>query len=100
MIQSGQWFLESTKGSTEKTEWSKLGSWQGSSQILERNYTEDDAAAEAEYEESMKKLQKKDKMLELRLEQIQTEENSVETEIDSVKQVISDNIQNSFKTLA
>ncbi len=100
MILTGQWFLEQNTGSEENAKWEKLQSWQGSSQVSERNYTEDDAAAEAEYEKDMKALQKKDKMLEMRLEQIQTEENAIETEIDSVKQVISDNIDNSFKTFA
>ncbi len=96
MIISGQWFLENKPDA--KSDWTRLKSWQGSSQVTQRNKTEDDAAAEAEYEEAMQKLQKKDKVLELRLEQIQTEENSIETEIDSVKQVISKNIENSFKT--
>ena len=100
MITSGQWFLQSNSGTDEKSEWTQLESWQGSSQISLRNYTEDDAAAEAEYEEATKNLEKKDKMFEMRLEQIQTEENAVETEIDSVKQVISENIENSFKTFA
>ena len=100
MILTGQWFLEQNTGSEENAQWEKLQSWQGSSQVSERNYTEDDVAAEAEYEKDMKALQKKDKMLEMRLEQIQTEENAIETEIDSVKQVISDNIDNSFKTFA
>ena len=47
-----------------------------------------------------KQIEKRDKILELRLEQVQTEENAVETEIESIKGVIDKNIENSFKTFA
>lgn len=60
----------------------------------------DDAAAEAEYEAAMTKIQKQDKLLELRLEQVQTQQSSVEKEMESVKQIIDKNIEDSFKTFA
>lgn len=97
MLKSGQWFIQQ-RGTGD--EWDTSPTWQGSSQITEVLDTSDDAAAESEYESKMQALQKKDKMFEMRLEQIQTEENSVETEIDSIKQVITKNIENSFKTFA
>lgn len=43
-------------------------------------------------------IQGQDKNLELRLKQLDTEENAISTEIDSVKKVISKNVESSFKT--
>ena len=48
----------------------------------------------------MTKIQKQDKLLELRLEQVQTQQSSVEKEMESVKQIIDKNIEDSFKTFA
>jgi len=43
-------------------------------------------------------IQGQDKDLELRLKQLDTEENAISTEMEAVKKVISKNIDNSFKT--
>ena len=43
-------------------------------------------------------IQGQDKDLELRLKQLDTEENAISTEIDAVKKVISKNVESSFKT--
>ena len=48
----------------------------------------------------MTQIQKQDKLLELRLEQVQTQQESVQTELESIKQVIDKNIEDSFKTFA
>ncbi len=96
MLTSGQWILQQT---TEKDKWDSV-TWQGSSAISEIYDTSDDAAAEAKYESAMADIQKKDKVLELRLEQVQTQESAVEKEIDSIKQTISKNIEDSFGTFA
>lgn len=98
MLTSGQWLIQQASASNE-TGWDDIV-WQGSSAISEVYYTADDAAAEAEYESAMTEIQKRDKLLELRLEQVQTEQSSVETEIDSIKDVISQNIEDSFGTFA
>ena len=68
--------------------------------ISEEYDKSDDAAAEAAYETAMVELQKKDKLLELRLEQVQTQQQAVEKEMESVKDVIKKNIENGFKTFA
>ena len=74
--------------------------WQGDPTIQEVNDTSDDAAAEAEYEAAMREFNRRDKTLEMRLEQVQTQEQAVEKEIESVKNVIGKNIENSFKTFS
>ena len=96
MISSGQWLIQQADPSTEEG-WTEM-TWQGSTRISDILDTTDDAAAEAKYEASMKELQRKDKLLELRLEEVQTEQNAVETEIDSIKDIIGKNIEDSFGT--
>lgn len=93
---SGEWTLEkaNAKGSWD-TE-----IWQGSNKISEVYDTSDDSQAEAEYQSDMVALQKRDKVLELRLEEVQTEQSAVETELESIKKVIDKNIEDSFKTFA
>ena len=43
-------------------------------------------------------IQIQDKNLELKLKQLDTEENAISTELDAVKKVISKNVESSFKT--
>lgn len=95
MLTSGQWLLQQV----QNHEWESIV-WQGSTMISEVYDTSDDAAAEATYEAAMKDLQKKDKLLELRLEDVETQEQSVEKQIDSIKEVISKNIEDTYKTFA
>ncbi len=98
MLTSGQWLLQQANPSKESG-WDDA-IWQGSTKVSDVLDTSDDAAAEAEYEAAMVDIQKKDKLFELRLEQVQTEESAVEKELDSVKQVINDNVEKSFGTFA
>ena len=56
----------------------------------------DDAAAQAEYETIQSKVQSLDKKLELKLDQLETERNAITTEMESVKKVIEDNVEQSF----
>ena len=98
MLSTGQWLIQQANPN-EESGWDDI-TWQGSTLISEVYYTADDAAAEAEYEAAMTKIQKQDKLLELRLEQVQTQQSSVEKEMESVKQIIDKNIEDSFKTFA
>ncbi len=43
-------------------------------------------------------IQQEDQMLELRLKQLDTEQNALSTEIDAVSKIVKDNIEDSFKT--
>ena len=43
-------------------------------------------------------IQQEDLQLELRLKQLDTEQNALSTEIDAVSKVVKDNIEKSFKT--
>lgn len=45
-------------------------------------------------------LQEQDQKLELKLKQLDTEENALKTEMDSVKEVLKNNVESTFKTFA
>jgi len=55
------------------------------------------AKAEAEYEHTMKELDRKDKRYDMDLNKLETERTALTTEYDSVKKVIQDNIDRTFK---
>jgi len=54
--------------------------------------------AEAKYESDNRKINQKDKQFDLKLTKLETERNALKTEYDSVKKVISDNVERSYKT--
>ena len=60
----------------------------------------DDAAAEAEYNLATKKIQSKEKQLDLTMEQIETQHEAVKNEMESVEKVVKDNVEKTFKTFA
>jgi len=72
----------------------------GSTYMDPELYTEDDAAAQAIFDQESRKIQTQDKMLDLELKNIETEHKAIETEYDSVKQVIQKNIETSYKIFA
>ena len=45
-------------------------------------------------------IQQEDRTLELRLKQLDTEQNALATEMDAVKKVIQDNVEKTFKTFS
>ena len=45
-------------------------------------------------------IQQEDRTLELRLKQLDTEQNALSTEMDAVKKVIKDNVESTFKTFS
>lgn len=62
--------------------------------IDKANYDKEIADINAKTEE----LQQTDRTLELRLKQLDTEQEALQTELDSVKKVIDKNVDNIFKT--
>ena len=52
--------------------------------------------AEAEYENKLKKIDRKEKSYDMTLSKLETQRNALTTEYDSVKKVISDNIERTF----
>jgi len=63
--------------------------------------------ANAQYDKMIKDInakteiiQQEDRTLELRLKQLDTEQNALSTEIDAVSKVVKDNVEKSFKTFS
>ncbi len=56
------------------------------------------AMVEAKYTQDTAALEKKDQKIDLELKKLDSEHNALQTEYDSVKNVIDKNVQNSFKT--
>ena len=63
-------------------------------------YTDDDRAAEAEYERKTAEIQVKEKRLQNDLNQVETQQKACDTEIDSVKKVMEKNIERTFKVFS
>lgn len=111
-LRTGEWSLQqatTTKYTTTdengeeitKTEtvWSNTN-YQTLSNINDLLYTENDSAAQAEYTRDSDRIQQQDKMLEMRLKQITTEQEAVKAEQEGLKKIIDDNIDKTFKTFA
>lgn len=63
-------------------------------------YTDDDRAAEAEYNTKTASIQVKEKRLQNDLNQVQTQQKACDTEIDSVKKIMDKNIERTFKVFS
>lgn len=105
MLTSGLWLIQTVDrdsdgntitDSTGKTSFTSI-SISGQSSFRQQYYTEDDAAAKAKYDSAMARVQRLDKQLELKLNQVETQHKAVETEVESVDKIISSNIESSFK---
>ncbi len=68
--------------------------------ILEDYDKTDDAAAEAEYNSQMAKLNKKEKMLDMQAKRIDTEYSALSTEYESVKNLISTHAEKDFQYMS
>lgn len=76
----------------------KIQGWEtlGGGAISEDLDTSDDAEAQAEYDRVQAAVQSQDKKLELKLDQLETNREAIQTELDSVQKVIDEDIENTF----
>jgi len=99
-LRNGEWMLQKPTDDLDKygnRKWEDVH-YSSLSSIQDVLDTTDDAAASAEYQEKLDYFQQKDKQLELKIQQLQTSHNAIQTEIDSVKKVIEKNTEKTFKT--
>lgn len=98
-LRTGEWSLEKhdLNASDVNGEWKSI-SWQSEASIDDALDKSDDAQAENEYTQQSAFFQRQDKVLELRMKQLDTEHSAIQTEMDSVKKVIDKNVESSFKT--
>lgn len=97
-LRNGALFLFK-KETSDETGYKSL-SWSADRNISDVADTSNDAEAQAEYEAKSLVLSNQDKMLDLELNQIETQHKAIETEYDSVKKVIEKNIDVSYKIFA
>lgn len=93
-IKNGAIHLEKTDKDNKWTD----TTWQTNTDIIEEDDDSKRAMIKAKYDADLTKIQNTDKKFDLDLKQIDTEHNAIQTEFDSVKSVISKNIERSFKT--
>ena len=72
----------------------------GNNGFVTTYYTDDDKAAEAEYNTKTASIQVKEKRLQNDLNQVQTQQSACDTEIDSVKKIMDKNIERTFKVFS
>ncbi len=95
-LEEGNFYFSS--GKDEDTgEWDKK-SYAMLNNVTSAYDTSDDAAAKAKYDKRMRTAEARDAMLEMRLNKIETSHKAIETEMESVQNVIDKNIENGFKT--
>ena len=100
-LRTGSLFLEKFTKDNDN----KAGAWTsvniGACDIIQdKLYTEDDAAAEAEYETQTAIIQSQDKMLDVELRQVETQQKACDNEYESVKKILDKNVERSFKVFS
>ena len=98
-LRNGDWFIQQPDRPSSNG-WSDNKALSTCAYIEDVYDTSDDAAAEAEYEYLIAKVQKQDKLLEMQLKQLETEHNAIQTEMDAVSQVLTKNVETTFKTFS
>lgn len=78
-------------------DWQNVSWASGDSSITTVKDTTGVAAAEAQYETTMAKIQAQDNRFDLELKSIETEHQAIQAEMDSVKKVIEKNVDTTFK---
>ena len=94
LLMNGMMFLHNTKNSSEGITMASLESDTEMFWVLD---TSDDAAAESEYQYETASLKRKENQLDIELNQLETQHNAVIKEIESVNEVIKNNVDRTFK---
>ena len=93
LIMNNALFLVDTKTSSEPLSITELQSDANIEYILD---TSDDAAAQSKYEYESASISRKDNQLDMELGQLETQHEAILKEYDSVKEVISNNVERTF----
>ena len=99
MLESGRFTIETVKSDAKGTTFTTTSPTTDSYLNYTTTTTIDKKAmakAEAEYEHATKQIDQKDKKFDMDLSKLETERTALTTEYDSVKKVVSDNIERTF----
>ena len=94
MIINGMIFINDTVKQKEGITMEMLES---NTEMLYELDTSDDAAAQSKYEYELASISRKDNQLDMEMKQLETQHEAVLKELDSVKNVISNNVERTFK---
>ena len=96
MIMNGLLFVYNTNegGSTEPLSMSTLEADTEIEYVLD---TSDDAQAQSKYEYELARISRQDNSLDMDMQQLETQHEAISKEYDSVKEVISSNVERTFK---
>ena len=83
-MQNGTWLINDTMAKT-------------SSRIFEVNNKEAREEALSKYEALQSELKIKEERIDIQMEKLETEQNAIKTELDSLQNIINDNIKSTFK---
>ncbi len=92
-LKTGNWVIQSYDENGNPVD----KSLEGCSFIYRGIDAGDYAIANAEYEETVERLQRIDKKYDMLIQQLSTEQKAIEAEMDSIKKVIDKNIEETFK---
>ncbi len=92
-ILNGRLFVFDTANSTEGISLSMLQSETDVEYVLD---TSDDAEAQSKYEYESARISRQDNQLDLELQQLETQHEAIMKEYDSIKEVISSNVDRTF----
>ena len=94
MIVNGMMFIHNTNNNVSGITMEMLES---NTQMLYELDTTDDAAAQSKYEYELASIERKENQLEMEMAQLETQHEAVLKELESVKNVISNNVERTFK---
>lgn len=95
-LEDGNMFFSADKDK-DSGEWIKKNISQINGVTTEYDAT-DDAAAKAIYDKRMRKAESTDTMLEVRMDQLETDHQAMEKEMESLEKLIQNEIESDFKT--
>ncbi len=94
MIVNGRIFIHNTTNDVSGITMEMLES---NTEMLYELDTSDDAAAQSKYEYELASIERKENQLEMEMAQLETQHEAVLKELESVKNVISNNVERTFK---
>lgn len=94
MIVNGMMFIHNTNNNVSGITMEMLES---NTEMLYEIDTTDDAAAQSKYEYELASIERKENQLEMEMAQLETQHEAILKELESVKNVISNNVERTFK---
>ena len=96
-IESGEFYLVATNMQGQVENPSEQVGIASDPNLSDVRYDKDEAKAKAEYDAAMNKINRKEKLIDSQISRLNTEYTAISTERETIQQIMSDNVQSSFK---